>query len=176
MYDKSMFILRYIYPFLVLFLVIFVVASFIVDSVQLKNNPVQSEQVEVISKRIVESRSGTRGYRTTYYFVVAFKFPDDSIKEFWVCAATDREYRKANTYYSVYEGDTGTLTYKENKIFEIAPFSGRKFISFEKDLEYGGIKIERGNLSETPCPHAHTPFSSYNKIRGRNSKPPKMTA
>lgn len=55
---------------------------------------------------------------------------------------------RKETYHAIHEGETGILTYKERADIEEKyenedmRFKGRRLISFEKDPEYGGTKIE----------------------------------
>ena len=116
--------------------------------------PEQSGQVEVVGKRINKSSSasGKGTYRLTYEFIVAFAFPDGTIKELEIDSHTVRsnsETVECSRYNSIYEGDRGILIYQELKDIEErfegredASYYGRRFISFEKDMEYGGLKIE----------------------------------
>jgi len=92
----------------------------------LRNVPEQIEQVEVSGKRIKPARDSDD--YPDYY--VSFKFSDGSVKEFAAGRPNKKEY-----YNAINEGDTGKLTYKEKG-------GNRRFESFEKDPDYGGIKIE----------------------------------
>jgi len=107
------------------------------------NSPEQQEQAEIIEKRIVEERSGD-GDGFTYHYIVAFEFSNGTVKELRV--GVERSGHKR--YDALNEGDTGILTYKERTDIEEKykneniRFEGRRFISFEKDIEYGGTKVE----------------------------------
>jgi len=105
--------------------------------------PEQFEQVEVTGKRIKQDTNIKRGKRLTLYtHIVTFKFSDNSEKELKVGFESERIYNLLQ------EGETGTLTYKEIENIEQKYeneddyYKGRLFISFEKDLNYGGGKIE----------------------------------
>ena len=113
---------------------------------ELKSNPEQSAQVQVLEKRIFRHfSSGHRSTRTSYTYIVAFKFSDDSIKEFEVDFKSVSGISKTELYSfrynSFYEGDTGMLTYKEIENIEEnfknpeMEYRGRHFISFEKDSD-----------------------------------------
>ena len=103
---------------------------------QFGDRPEQSAQVEVVDKRIRTVRHGGGkfgGSRTSYTYIVAFKFPDGSIKELKVGRDDDRGF-----YDYLQEGDTGTLTYKEianieeRRKNEDARYASRLFIGFKK--------------------------------------------
>jgi len=89
------------------------------------NSPELYEHVEVIQKRIKKKD-------TTYTYLVAFKFPDGSVKEFKV--------DKRKLYDAIHEGDTGTLIYKEREDISQAienenrRWSGRRFVYFTKSV------------------------------------------
>ncbi len=105
------------------------------------------ERAEVIGKKIVEKNFDDT---ITSTYIVTFKFSDGSLKELWV--GVDRAGEES--YYAINEGDIGTLTYKEIKAIEQKyknediRWEGRRFISFMKDSEYGGTKIEKRGLTE----------------------------
>ena len=115
--------------------------------------PERSEQVEISSKRVrVYSSSGKHRNSISYTFIVAFKLHDGSIKELEVDTHITRNSKEdvsCSLYNAINEGETGTLIYKElenieekYKGKEDMAFDGRLFISFEKDIEYGGMKVE----------------------------------
>jgi len=89
----------------------------------------QYAQVEVVGKRVrpTSVRHGKDSY------IVAFKFPDGSVKELEVGIG------RRKVYDSIQEGDTGMLTYKERENIEEKikneelQFDGRRFISFKRD-------------------------------------------
>ena len=119
--------------------------------------PEQSEQVEVVEKRVeISSSHGRRVSRKYYSYYVAFKFPDGTIKEFKVDHISTRDFKKeinSSVYDSIFESDTGILTYKElenaeNRFF--SPTNYREFHSFEKDLICGGTKVETGVIIHKP--------------------------
>jgi len=111
------------------------VVTFANSVLPLETSSEQSEQVEVVAKRIRSRGSGGSGstYRINYTYIVSFKFSDGSAKEFKV-GKNSREI-----YDSIHEGDAGMLTYKERENIEEKiknedmRFDGRRFISFKKD-------------------------------------------
>ena len=119
--------------------------------VRFAESPEQSEHVEVTGKRITKSGSGGKGnYTFTYTFIVAFKFSDGSEREFKIDSHATRHGKEevnCSLYDSIYEGDEGILIYKEFKNIdeeyknEDTRFHGRFFVSFERDSEYGELKI-----------------------------------
>lgn len=129
-----------------------------IPQVRFSGRPEQSEQVEVVGKRINKSSSasGKGTYRLTYEFVVAFAFPDGTIKELEIDSHTvrsNRETVECSRYNSIDEGDRGILIYQELKDIEEryegredVSYDGRRFISFKKDMEYGGLKIEEDKV------------------------------
>lgn len=129
-----------------------------IPQVRFSGRPEQSEQVEVVGKRIRKSSSasGKGTYRLTYVFIVAFAFPDGTIKELEIDSHTvrsNRETVECSRYNSIDEGDRGILIYQELKDIEEryegredVSYDGRRFISFEKDTEYGGLKIEEDKV------------------------------
>lgn len=110
----------------------------------------QQEQAEAVGKRTIKrshDSTGDPGGPTLYF--VTFKFPDGSLKEFEVGRRTSGRKR----YEFINEGNTGILTYKEIENIEEKyenedQYEGRRFIRFEIDPEYGGVKIEKRGLSE----------------------------
>ena len=96
------------------------------------NAPEQEAHVEIAGKRIYENNEG---YIT---FFISFKFYDGSIREIDEGRDGVSDNKRGIIYNSIHEGETGILTYKEN---------GR-FISFNKDLKYGGEKIESYQIPE----------------------------
>ena len=98
-------------------------------------SPEQHEQAVVVEKRLHQTRSADGGPGSTFY-LVTFKFFDDSIKELRV--GTGKDTRKV--YDSFNESETGILTYKERE--NAKSYEDRQFVSFEKDSEYGGATIE----------------------------------
>jgi len=99
--------------------------------------PQQSEQVEVVGKRYVSDGSIDGSID---YYIVAFKFSDNSVKEFEVGSGGFLALNNPRGVYdSVKEGDTGTLTYREIENIEEKykkeelHYAGREFIGFEKD-------------------------------------------
>ena len=110
--------------FLVLCLNIFYIPSM--------NTPEQQAYVAVAGKRIY---ADDEGYIT---FLISFKFSDGSIKAFDEGRDGVSNSERGLVYESINEGEKGLLTYKD----------GGRFISFEKDLEYGGEKIETYQISE----------------------------
>ena len=117
---------------------------------ELKHNPEQSAQVEVVSKRVIKERR--RRFTTRYTYIVTFEFSDGSAKEVEVDRNSTRGNPITELYNFIYdtidEGDTGILTYKEIENIEVyfenenLCRGGRKFISFEKDQKYGGMKLD----------------------------------
>jgi Protein of unknown function (DUF2500). len=108
------------------------------------SSPEQHEQAEVLGKRTIKlthDGTGDPGGPTIYF--VVFKFSDDSQKEFEL--GQGKFGRKS--YESINEGDIGMLAYKENE--NILYNKGQLFISFEKDPEYGGAKVEQQGLPES---------------------------
>ena len=89
------------------------------------NSPEHQEHVMVSGKRVYENDEGY------IRLIFAFKFPDGSIKEFDDTVDVP-DKKRGIVYNSLHEGETGLLTYQENM----------NFISFEKDAEYGGEKID----------------------------------
>ena len=120
---------------------------------ELKNRPEQTVQAEIISKRIIkDSFYGKTSFVNVYIYIISFKFPDGSIKELRVDRQSYHNRLKKNDpdsfqYDSLTVGDTGILTYKEIENIEErvknenVRYGSRLFISFEKDPEYGGLKI-----------------------------------
>jgi len=96
------------------------------------NIPEQQEYVVVEGKRIYKDNEG---YVT---FFISFKFSDGSVTEFDEGRDGVSKRKRGLVYNAIQEGETGMLTYKEN---------GR-FISFEKDQEYGGGKIKTYQIPE----------------------------
>ncbi|MDR1628987.1 MAG: hypothetical protein LBS36_02065 [Oscillospiraceae bacterium] len=94
------------------------------------NSPEQHAQVKVAGKRIQEDRSDNGVDEC----IVAFKFPDNSIKELKV-----GQIYSTKRYDAIRVGDTGMLYYKEradleNKIKnEDRHYNGRHFVCFVKD-------------------------------------------
>lgn len=128
-----------------------------IPQVRFSGRPEQSGQVEVVGKRINKSSSSGKGtYSLTYEFIVAFAFPDGTIKELEIdshSVNSNRETVECSRYNSINESDRGTLIYQESKDIEErfegredASYYGRRFISFEKDMEYGGEKIEEDKV------------------------------
>lgn len=150
--------------FVVLFILVMVVIPVIVvgifvlpmiPEIRYGNRPELSEKVEVVDKRISRDSSISKGVSSfSYDYIVAFKFPDGSGKELLVGRVgrvSEKESKQGYTcpsYDAISEGDVGVLTYKEianiEKKYknEDIRYVGRSFISFEKDSEYGGAKIE----------------------------------
>jgi len=136
--------------FIVMTAVAIMIVGATILTIQIENNPEQSEQVEVTGKRISVSSHHSKGGHITFYYsyYVAFKFTDSSEKEFRVGSNSRKEkYRGGKTVYDPYdpiydpydsiynfihEGDTGTLTFKEIKN-STEPIQ-RHFICFEKDF------------------------------------------
>ena len=111
---------------------------------ELNSSPEQTTQAEVVSKRITKYSTGGHRmseYKTYYTYIVAFTFPDGLIKEFQVDIKSVRGASETEPYSSLYdafrEGNAGILTFKE-----INDTEWRLFINFEKDPEYGGMKLE----------------------------------
>jgi len=105
---------------------------FIAMMIKYAATPEQVVQAEVVDKRIEVNRSDDGTY---YYYYLTFKFSDDSEKEIQIMnfpSSSTKTREKA--YKSIHQGETGMLTYKH--------FDFDRFISFEKDPEYGGQKIE----------------------------------
>ena len=128
--------IAFIIGFIVIFSgIIIMVVTFANSVLPLETSSEQSEQVEVVAKRIRSRGSGGSGstYRINYTYIVSFKFSDGSAKEFKV-GKNSREI-----YDSIHEGDAGMLTYKERENIEEKiknedmRFDGRRFISFKKD-------------------------------------------
>jgi len=122
----------------------------LIPSVQFANRPEQSAQVEVVGKRVRRYHSsGSKGSSgvTSYTYIVAFQFPDGSVKEFRVGRQSKKNGTEGNVacslYDSIYEGNTGILSYKELSNIEKKRNEGmhwehRRFISFEKDAVADG--------------------------------------
>lgn len=90
------------------------------------HRPGQQDWVVVVRKDMYRSSGGVDGSSSLSYFV-SFKFPDGSKKTFNITAPIEpRKY-----YDSIQEGETGILTRKD-----------KTFMSFEKDPEYGGLKVD----------------------------------
>lgn len=109
---------------------------------ELKRSPERSASAEVVNKRVSRYFSpGHRSTRTSYTYYVTFEFPDGLVKEIKVDFISLSGRSKIEPYSSIYdsliEGNTGILTYKEIEDYDV-----RSFISFEKDPEYGGTKVE----------------------------------
>lgn len=129
-----------------------------IPQVRFSGRPEQSGQVEVVGKRINKTSSYGKvpGYTYTHEFIVAFSFPDGTIKELEIDSHTvdsSRETVECSRYNSIDEGDRGILIYQELKDIEErfegredASYYGRRFISFKKDMEYGGEKIEEDKV------------------------------
>jgi len=105
------------------FMFIFAIIASVLYIKGVINRPELVEQVEVVGKRAF-------GTVLIPSHIVAFKFPDDSIKEL------DVGYK---VFESIQGHDTGKLTYTEEENSEKRKrkknerWSGRLFISFEKD-------------------------------------------
>ena len=117
-------------------LIILAIIGWIVDG-KVVYKPEQREQVEVVEKRII---SESAGEDYTYHYIVAFKFPDNSVKEIEVGRGGNFALNNpTGVYDSVGKGDTGILTYKEIENIEEKykkedrRYKGRLFISFWKD-------------------------------------------
>ena len=133
-------IIFFIWAFLIGTVIFGIWAVRMSPGIRYKNSFEQSEQVEVIGKRIrkyTNSLSGRSGGSRTYFdYIVAFEFPDGSVKELEV---DSNSVRDSSIYDAIHEGDTGILIYKEIKNIEQRikkenmRFDGRLFISFEKD-------------------------------------------
>ena len=132
-------IIFFIWAFLIGTVIFGIWAVRMSPEIRYKNSFEQSEQVEVVGKRIsIYSSSGSkRNKSTTYYtYIVTFKLPDGSVKELEV---DSNSVRDSSIYDAIHEGDTGILIYKEIKNIEQRikkenmRFDGRRFISFEKD-------------------------------------------
>ena len=115
-----------------LFLGLFVIIFIIHLNTQeiFKHLSQQSGQVEVVRKRLYE---GGTGDSIIISYIVGFKFPDGSVKEFEACRPRRR------VYASLQIGDTGLLIYKERedareRLSEDLRWNDRRFINFEKDL------------------------------------------
>ena len=132
--------------------IIFVFTSAIHLATRFYTRPEQSAQVEVIDKRIRIYSSGSRPNKS-YTYIVAFKYSDSSVKEFSVdtifTKGSNKEAPPSSVYDNIHEGDTGILAYKEIKNIEKKyknnedmRYDGRFFISFERDSQYGELKIE----------------------------------
>ena len=127
-----------------------------------RNRPEQFEQVEVVDKRVEQSYGGGGKYSGSHVFryIVAFKFIDGSVKEMRIdvhSTKTKKQEVSCDLYDALKEGDTGTITYKEVEnveekygYTEDVYYDGRLFISFEKDPEYGGLKILAGDKRLRP--------------------------
>ena len=113
------------------------------------NRPEQHAQVEVIGKRIAMSSPDDSDIRRSHH-IVAFKFSGGSVKEIAVGDSSAGE-RRTN---AIDHGDTGVLIYIEREDIEEAfededeRWLGRRFYSFEKDAEYGGLKIVNRDPSD----------------------------
>jgi len=114
-----------------------------IPEIRYENRPEQSEQVEVVEKRVRIHSSGGRGipYTTYHTFIVAFKFADGSIKELEIDRNSVRRDPNREPYSSLYnsinEGDTGILLedIEEKHTNEDLRWNGRRYISFEPDPE-----------------------------------------
>ena len=102
-----------------------IVTFYVIYKVRLKNTPEQHEQVVVIEKKIKWSSGGEDSSGADY--IVAFEFPDGSVKKIHVSKIGIGKNRR-EVYDSIHEGDTGTLIYKKMK-------NAIEFIRFEKDHE-----------------------------------------
>jgi len=91
----------------------------------MENIPEQTEQAEVVDKRIEEGDVDSYDH---YY--ITFKFLDGSEWEFAAGRPKNPEY-----YNAIDIGDIGELTYKEGR-------NRGRFESFEKNLDFGRMKIE----------------------------------
>nr|DAQ47105.1 MAG TPA: Protein of unknown function (DUF2500) [Caudoviricetes sp.] len=122
--------------------------------IELNNGREQTAQAKIIEKRIIRDYSSGNGHvrgRTFYEYRIFYEFSDGSVKEFEVDRVWVSGSSNTSPYSPVYdelkEGDNGLLTYKEienneQKYNEALQYQGRKFISFEKDAEYGGTKVK----------------------------------
>ena len=116
--------------------------------VKFLSRPGQQASVEVVGKRIdrrTTSGGGGSGISTIFSYRISFQFPDGTVKELEVDKFSLSGVQEAAPYSFIYdgihEGDAGTLTYKELDpagIERWGEISGRKFICFEQDAEYGG--------------------------------------
>ena len=135
---------------ILILIVIFLVFNWLGKEGPFINKPEQQERVEVTGKRTKNYRDAEGGPGGTLYFIT-FKFPDGSVKEFEVGGTGSGK----KNYDSLDESDTGILSYIEREDVESKYkdenqyYKGRRFISFEKDPEYGGAKIELPGMSHT---------------------------
>ena len=132
---------------------IWLVVTIIDGMTRFYNRPEQSAQVEVVSKRIrVDRSSGKHASYIDHYYIVTFKFSDGSVKELevdWIHQRNSNKEVYSSAYDSMHEGDAGLLIYKEisniekkYKNNEDMCYDGRFLISFERDSQYGELKIE----------------------------------
>jgi len=123
---------RWIFVIVIMAAVFMVIVAIIHNSIYMKNVPEHIEHVEVVGKRINPAED-SEDYPDYY---VTFKFSDGSVKEFSAGRPNNKD-----CYNAINEGDIGKLTYKESG-------NNRRFESFEKDLDFGGMKIEPYRLDE----------------------------
>ena len=127
---------------IIIILIPAVSGPFIVGSMlKYEATPEQDAKVEVAKKRIRYENAGKAG--GVFHYCIDFKFSDGSVKEIWIqnYANSNSSKAKRKVYNSIHEGETGILTYKS--------FAYNYLISFEKDLEYGGQKIEQQKIYTT---------------------------
>ena len=143
----------FIASILIFFFGIAIVVFFTDPQVKFRNSPELSARVEVVEKRFTKAHNTSRGgrveARTLYHYYVSFKLSDGSVKEFEVGIDSVGRDSDREAYCFVYnalnEGDVGNLIYNESENAEdrrFSPTAYRRFLSFEKDPEYGGTKVE----------------------------------
>jgi len=116
----------------ILFFVVLVLPA-IVETVEIRRQPVQNVQVEVVGKRT--TRTGRRRGPAYFNYIVAFRLPDGTEKELQVLSASPSI--SPVIFDNLQEGDTGTLSFQEHKNIskwkDTDQWEHRRFISFEKD-------------------------------------------
>ena len=94
----------------------------------------QYAQVEVVETRIERHAGIGRGSS----YIVAFEFPDGSVREFNLLG-----FGRRRTFNSIQVGDTGILTFREQSNIEEITSPGmrrsaRRFVSFERTAADSG--------------------------------------
>jgi hypothetical protein len=121
--------------------------AILINKTQYTNLPERTAQVEIVEKRVAEIsvRAGRSLRRSSslyhkkrishYYYIVAFKLPDGTIKEMKINKIIGDE-NLCPVFEALEEGDKGKLTYKEKDKqakTEDQRRNNRLFLSFEKN-------------------------------------------
>ncbi|MDR3345069.1 MAG: DUF2500 domain-containing protein [Oscillospiraceae bacterium] len=111
----------------------------IISERRFAQSPEQGQRTTVAEKRIIAINGGEDF--DSYNYIVAFRFPDNLVKEFSVGYGSKFSKKSRYFYDSLHIGEVGILTYKELEFTEEKykykgedlSRGGRRFISFEKE-------------------------------------------